>query len=1846
MTSTHQVAVIGVAGRFPGACNADQLWLNLQDGVESVTFPDDTELIAAGVPPRMLEDPAYVRAVACAPDVENFDAQFFGYTPRDAENSDPQIRMFLESAHAALENAGYNPYGCPGSVGVYASAGTNRYIDLHLGHAGDGSATGSFALSVLNYSDYLASTVSYKLGLRGPAITLSTACSSSLVAVHLASQALRNGECDVALAGGVEVEMPLRHGYVWDEGGPMSRDGHVRPFDIAASGTLFGTGVGVVVLKRLADALADGDTIHAVIRGSAINNDGSDKAGFSAPSVAGQAIMLTEAMSVAGVSPVDISYIECHATGTPLGDPIEVAALDRAFRALGSGEVRPTSCALTSVKGNIGHLGHAAGAASLIKVVLALRNEHIPGTANLTEPNPKLQLDQTPFYVTGSLSPWGRQPGRPRCAGVSSFGIGGTNAHVVLEEGPAPAPAPGDVRPRVVIWSARTDEAERAYRDKLARHLTWKGEEIFPAAVSTLQEGRRTHQVRRAVVAASARDASAALSAGRGIIEGAAGLHKIAYAFPGQGSQQVAIAAGLYRRDPEFTEALEEVFDLFAFHGTDLHTDWLAESDDQLADTTTAQPLLFGIEYALARMLCAWGIKPDAVLGHSLGELTAAAVAGVFSLPDAAALVHARAQAMRKAPPGGMIAVALPPEQLPGSLPSGLTVAVVNGRQQTVLAGPPPDIDACQRVLAGKQIACTKLKTSGAFHSPLMAAAAAELEEALSGLPCRSPGIPLYSAAAEGRVTDDQAACPAFWAAQVAAPVRFDRALDALLSEPGWRVLEVGPGDALTVIARSHQAVASRSSTFMPVLPRAAGDADADMSQALHVAAQAWSDGHDVVWSAVRGGEAVRRVPLPGYQYQRRRHWVEPRAVSGGRPSDGHALSNGHHHVNGRQAVNGARPTDGGHGVNGGHAKKDARALEGARPDAVPPAQPPDQAQSPASPFSTVRWHEQRRPPCEPWPETDCLLLAPADATACLPVIVALQRAGLRPVMVRPGPDFAQTTAGFTVRPADPADLSRVLATLSGRGIQPRLLVHALSVTPAEPATIAEVDSQLQHSVYSLLALLKAGAQHPVDGHPPAALVITSRSADVTGAEQIDPVKATLHGFARSVIKATPELACRVIDIAEPDTEELAAEVALWPRHEVVALRGLRRWTARNAALHVSQTAADAAGAIRRHGVYLLTGGLGGLGMAVARALAETGLQPRIALLSRRGLPTDAADDRASRLRAQIAEIESLGAWVRVIGCDVTDRRGLRRAFNTVTADFGPVHGVIHLAGVPGGSLVHLRTAQQASKVSADSVREVLAAKVHGTLALDEALSGRPPVDFFACFSSRAATDGLLGSGDYAAANAFQDAYVTVLRRRGIPALSINWPSWAEVGMAAEYGLRTWSAEFGPDNCPMMDEHRIDGEPVMPGAAHIDIMLRGYRAMTGNSDPVRLREIVFHQLMTGQERLYLEVRLHPDGLLETWSRLAADPAARMIRHASARVSHADQRLPQADIAALRSRLPVLRDEDSEPGTYLFRLGPRWDNVGRTWVSPDEDAAELLAELSLPGEFAAETAEYVAYPTLLDSAITAVRRPNDGPHLPFLCDSLELYRDLPAAFLAHVRRSSSGPGIIRADIDMLDPAGAVLARVTGCTLRKIAGQRLLPVGRPDGDSYSAPTVDAGIDPRHGGRLFLTLLRSRHPGQVLVEPDLGESRPGSHAAPPSAPVPPQAGPPRPAPAASDSAQHSGSGPNCSRPDGAASDGAASDGATPDGATPDGRTANGGRAGDGSLEHRVTAIWADAIGDPHIGLDTDFFEIGGNSLTAVALMSHITETFGVELSLAALFDHPTIRGLSQALRMQGAQ
>ena len=494
------IAVIGIAGRFPEACNAEQFWLNLREGRESVRTASPGDLEAAGVTTGEHQDPSYVPAVAATPDIENFDASLFRYTPKEAAHTDPQIRMFLEVTHAALENAGYDPFGQVESVAVYGSAGTNRYVDLYLGNGRDESSSSSMAVSSLNNTDYVASTAAYKLNLHGAAITLSTACSSSLVGLHLACQALRHGECEMAVVGGVDVEFPVGHGYRWDDGGPVSRSGHVRPFGADADGTVFGSGAGAVVVKPLPAALADGDHVWAVVRGSAVNNDGADKAGFTAPAISGQAAMLTEALAMAGVCPRELDYVEAHATGTLLGDPIEVAALTKAFRALSEEDLPLGGCALGSVKGNVGHLGHAAGIASLIKVVMALDRQELPASINADDANERLGLDDSPFRLARELAPWPRREDRVRIAGVSSFGIGGTNAHVVLAEAPQAAAAAEPVLPQLVVWSGKSDEAADAYRPKLATHLTWRGAELGLSAVaSTLQVGRRHYPKRRAL---------------------------------------------------------------------------------------------------------------------------------------------------------------------------------------------------------------------------------------------------------------------------------------------------------------------------------------------------------------------------------------------------------------------------------------------------------------------------------------------------------------------------------------------------------------------------------------------------------------------------------------------------------------------------------------------------------------------------------------------------------------------------------------------------------------------------------------------------------------------------------------------------------------------------------------------------------------------------------------------------------------------------------------------------------------------------------------------------------------------------------------------------------------------------------------------------------------------------------------------------------------------------------------------------------------------------------------------------------------------------------------------------
>ncbi len=1316
------VAIVGMAGRFPGARNLEEFWLALSEGEDCFSTLGDEELRAAGVEEHHLADPHYVRRVPLLEDADRFDAAFFGMTPREAAMRDPQQRLFLELAHTALEDAGYDAFAVPGTVGVYGGAASNRYAEYNIRANKELAArAGALSLDIYNNNDYVASTASYRLGLTGPALSVATACSTSLVAVHLACEALRSGECDVALAGGTEIELPYGHGYRWAPGSIYAQDGVCRPFDAKANGTVFGNGGAVVVLKLLADALADGDPVRAVIRGSAVTNDGADRVSFSAPGVDGQTRAVVEAMTVAGLSPADIDYVEAHGTGTDIGDSIEIEALTSAYRFLAGGDgPAPGSVALGSVKSNIGHLGPAAGVAGLVKTVLCLEHGELVPTVHFTEPNPKLNLEATPFRVVGRRDAWPDGDGRPRTAAVSSFGVGGTNAHVLLEQGPpAPPGTPAD-GPELLVWSARTEPAEAEVRARLARHLTWRGEDAFVDTVSTLRGGRTAHRERRAAVAGSAREAVDLLcdAEGRGVIRPAqeAAARPVALLFPGQGSQRPEAAAGLMGYDATFTETMRRCLDTVAGLGLDLEPVWRGpHSAELLRRTEYAQPVLASVGVSLAAMWRAWGVSPVALLGHSVGELVAAVVAGVTGLEDGLRLVTARAQAMQAMPAGSMLAVSLGEREARELLADGVVLAAVNGPRQSVLAGPAEAVAAVEARLAADGVRCTLLATSHAFHSPAMAPAAERFLEAFDGVSLSAPRIPVVSAATGLPMTDAQAVDPAFWAGQLTAPVLFGPALARLLDGRRLTTLEAGPGRALSTLARRHGA----DVLAVPGL----GPAGSDREAVLAAAGALWTEGHDLRWDAVGPQRPARRISLPGYPYQRERHWISPPAPQEAEP--------------GVPAPRQPEPA-----ADGVRAQAPSEA---ARPA---PAPVPAAAAVPApSPLSVMRWEEVPTGARSPRHRSSvALALLPQDPDAARHVTAVLGRAGHRVV------------------PARPDSLPSVLDGLLARGEEPAVYVHALAAEPWPQATPDTFGEQAAAGVESAYALVRTVLRHSRLRLPARFLLLAAEAADVSGGEAVNPAKAALAGLARTVPLEVPGAQCMLLDVSSGTDADLVTQQVQephWPA--VVALRGDRRWVPVEVPVpHEPATEPP----VRPGGTYLITGGFGGLGLAVARGLAETGLAPTLVLIGRSG-PTGAA-------AGDVAGLERLGARVLAERGDVTDEESMRALVRRVEDAAGQIHGVLHAAGLPGDGLIAFRTPEQ--------VRAVLRPKMLGTLVLERLFADRPRLDFFTSFSSRASISGLVGSADYAAANAFLDAHAAVSRQRCV---SVNWPSWADVGMAA-----------------------------------------------------------------------------------------------------------------------------------------------------------------------------------------------------------------------------------------------------------------------------------------------------------------------------------------------------------------------------------------------------------------------------------------------------------------------------
>jgi acyl transferase domain-containing protein/SAM-dependent methyltransferase/acyl carrier protein len=1116
------IAVIGLAGRFPGARDVGELWRNLCGGVESIRRLSREEMLAAGVDPAALDDPRWVPAGGVLDGSGLFDAAFFQITPREAELLDPQHRIFLECAWEALEDAGCDPARFSGAIGAFAGSGLNTYLLHNLIPGGESAFNPQVAIA--NDKDFLTTRLSYKLDLKGPSLDVQTGCSTSLVTVVLACQSLLNFQCDLALAGGVAVREPQSSGYLHQENGILSPDGHCRPFDAQAGGTVPGNGVGVVALKRLEDALADGDAIRAVILGAALNNDGSSKVGFTAPGVAGQAEVVATALAVAGVEPGDVSLIEAHGTATPLGDPIEVRALDRVFRTEG---FRPGSCALGSLKSNLGHLDAAAGVAGLIKTVLALEHRQIPPTLHFTSPHPEAGLEGGPFYVPAELRPW-ETDALPRRAGVSSFGIGGTNAHVILEEAPSRPAAKAVDGAELLILSARTESALEATTARLSQHLEAQPEIPLRDVAHTLRLGRRQMEVRRAVVVRDQGDAVAALADPQRVLTALIadipkGDVRVAFLFPGQGAQHEGMAAGLYEREPAFRKAMDAC--------RESGPPWPLPYPDT---TETVQPALFAVEYALAKLWQSWGVKPAAFLGHSLGEYVAACLAGVFPLATAMRLVTLRGQLMQSLPPGAMLSVSLSEDDFRPLLGEA-EIAAVNAPDRCVATGSPEAIERLRQTLAERGIEARPLPVERAFHSrdvePILATFMEEVRRARPA----APEIPWISNVTGTWITAEQATDPAYWGEHLRRTVRFADGVRELTNEPGWVLLEVGPGQTLTSLARrnltprpplpSHSprpgegapppspedesfaqdrgtGATSRAGggapspgwgecdgrggqgvRSIPSLP-ARNDATPPRETLLGALGRLWLAGVEIDWSGLR--PAGRRAHLPTYPFERQRFWIEPK----------------------RQTGSAAEAT-------------------------------------PAGPhLRTPLWRQALAAPPRRLAADGAVWLVFSDGGGITAQLLErLQAERLEPVAVTAGAGFSRITTGaFSIDPGSAADINALLDAVLPPG-RPLRIIH-LSDTGLDQLAAALLR---RTSATIRLDVIVTGLLEPA-GSPPA-----------------DPA---LLGICRGLEAAG--VSCRLVDVIPPASsqremrrliDQLHAEIAAPVGSEtVIAWRGRQRW--------------------------------------------------------------------------------------------------------------------------------------------------------------------------------------------------------------------------------------------------------------------------------------------------------------------------------------------------------------------------------------------------------------------------------------------------------------------------------------------------------------------------------------------------------------------------------------------------------------------------------------------------------------------------------------------------------------
>jgi amino acid adenylation domain-containing protein len=1683
------IVVIGMSGRFPGARDIHEFRDNLEKGIECITFFTDRELERSGIVPEILNNPNYIKARGVFQDADCFDAGFFDYSPGHAALMDPQVRLFHECCWEALEDACYVPDTYQGSIGLYAGASPNiTWMMSNIN--GEMSPSEQYELLNLNGPSF-TTLVSYKLNLKGPALSIQTTCSTSLVAVDTACQSLQRGTCDMALAGGVFLFFPNTSGYLYQEGMVLSPDGHCRTFDAKAAGTMTGNGAGIIVLKPMEQAMADGDHIYGVIKGSATNNDGQRKVGYTAPSVEGQAEVIRAALDTAGIDPETIGYIEAHGTGTPLGDPVEIEGLKLAFNT-----TKRNYCGIGSVKSNIGHLDAAAGIAGLIKALLVLKHKRIPPTINCETPNPVIDIANSPFYINTRLREW-TQGSHPRRVGVSSFGIGGTNAHVVLEEFPGwtrelvPMPdAQLSPNYQLILLSAKTRSALENMRENLAIHLKQNPDISLEDAAYTLKIGRKAFQHRGMLVCSTIDEAVEILSSPS---ESPAKFqywpakeedNPVIFMFPGQGSQYVNMGLELYQTKPGFREEIDHCFKIIKpLTGYDIKEilypgDSVSEvsrvsgsnSDDfaelpgtadsplergtpdprkgggvlNINQTEIAQPLLFVFEYALAKLLMKWGIKPYAMIGHSIGEFVAACLAGVFSLEDALYLVTSRGKLMQSMPAGSMLSVSIPGDQLEPLLNEELSTAAVNSMSNYVISGPIDAVNGLESQLKEKGYNSRRLHTSHAFHSKMMDPIITAFQEKVGQIKLSKPQIPYISNVTGNWTAAEEAMNPEYWAKHLRCTVRFAQGLEKLSQGKNPIFVECGPGKALSTFVKHSADKDKESGPFIVNLVRHPQDNVTDNYYLLNKLGRLWLYGLNLDWEKFYLGERRYRISLPTYCFDKQRYWIEGDPYQANKEMLSRDI----------RLKNQEEITDWFY---------------------IPSWQRADLEIKPVDTISLG---------------ANCLLFID-DTGFGTQMMKPLQEKCRNLVTARASKAFKkESQRSYLLNPGESSDYDALFKELRELNMIPGSIVHlwTITVNHREESRLEGTENLQELGFYSLQNIVQAlGRLSHTDNI--RIEVVTNNMQDVTGEEELCPGKATVLGPVKVIPREYPNISCRSIDIVLPKStnrenekliHQLMTEFTVENQDRVIAYRNGGRWLQTYEQMTPGKSQPFIS-RLKEKGVYLLTGGLGGMGMVLAEHLAKTA-QAKLILTGRSPFPakedwdkwlhTHQEKDSVSIKIRKLKELEKHGAEVLVAAADAADNAQMQKAITMAEERFGPINGILHMAGEADYDGMIQRRPRRATE-------NIMASKVKGTMVLDSIL-GETDLDFFILFSSISSIAGPFGQVGYTAANIFLDAYAHYKTSKNCTyTASINWDAWQGVGMAVDAVKQSrnlthplfqrvitdkrdkkqtvYLSHFSVNKHWFLDEHRvIKGKPTLPGTAYLEMARAAFEIHGGPGD-IEIKDLYFISPLVLEDEQEKEVRTilvkrEEEGAFDFKIISLENPLEeKWQEHARGKISNIKEKsLVEHEIKTIQvkcNKRQITISEEEFNSQEVF--GPRWNN--RKWVKIGKNQA--LAFLELPEVFAPDLKSMQLHPALMDTATAFFLEEiqNKENYLPFSYKRVTIKGNLPRkiySYSRYVENNSNSDESIAFDISIMDMWGKELIEIKSYMFRKIGvGKRI-------------------------------------------------------------------------------------------------------------------------------------------------------------------------------------------------------